>query len=103
MSDLRHCGKSRRVTTDSCNKKSAHCNLSLRLHMSGAAQASRTTGRTLARLRQSAIISTHPLTQLARHGGRVMALAINDTAPDFEAQTTEGKIRFHDWIGNSWV
>src|SRR5919206_3002712 len=32
-----------------------------------------------------------------------MALAINDTVPDFEAQTTEGKIRFHDWIGNSWV
>jgi len=32
-----------------------------------------------------------------------MALAINDTAPDFEANTTEGKIRFHDWIGNSWA
>jgi thioredoxin-dependent peroxiredoxin len=31
-----------------------------------------------------------------------MTLAINDTAPDFEAQTTEGKIKFHDWIGNSW-
>ena len=26
--------------------------------------------------------------------------AINDTAPDFEAQTTEGKIKFHDWIGH---
>jgi thioredoxin-dependent peroxiredoxin len=32
-----------------------------------------------------------------------MALAINDTAPDFEADTTEGKIRFHDWIGNNWA
>ena len=32
-----------------------------------------------------------------------MALSINDTAPDFEAQTTEGRIRFHDWIGNSWA
>ena len=32
-----------------------------------------------------------------------MALQINDTAPDFEAETTEGKIRFHDWIGNHWV
>src|SRR5215813_628129 len=32
-----------------------------------------------------------------------MTLAINDTAPDFEAQTTEGKIEFHDWIGNHWT
>jgi alkyl hydroperoxide reductase subunit AhpC len=32
-----------------------------------------------------------------------MALSIGDTAPDFEAQTTEGKIRFHDWIGDSWT
>lgn len=31
-----------------------------------------------------------------------MALQIGDTAPDFEAETTEGKIRFHDWIGDSW-
>src|SRR6516225_8199597 len=33
----------------------------------------------------------------------VMTLSLNDTAPDFEAETTEGKIRFHDWIGNSWA
>ncbi|PZM09190.1 peroxiredoxin [Rhizobium tubonense] len=32
-----------------------------------------------------------------------MTLAINDTAPDFVAVTTEGKIRFYDWIGNSWA
>jgi alkyl hydroperoxide reductase subunit AhpC len=32
-----------------------------------------------------------------------MALQIGDTAPDFEAQTTEGTIRFHDWIGDSWA
>jgi alkyl hydroperoxide reductase subunit AhpC len=32
-----------------------------------------------------------------------MALSIGDTAPDFEAQTTEGKIKFHDWIGDSWA
>ena len=31
-----------------------------------------------------------------------MTLAIGDTAPDFEAETTEGKIRFHDWLGSSW-
>ncbi len=32
-----------------------------------------------------------------------MTLALGDTAPDFEANTTEGKIRFHDWIGDSWA
>ena len=32
-----------------------------------------------------------------------MTLQINDTAPDFTADTTEGRIRFYDWIGDSWV
>ena len=32
-----------------------------------------------------------------------MALQIGDTAPDFEAETTEGRISFHDWIGDSWA
>ena len=31
-----------------------------------------------------------------------MTLQIGDVAPDFEAETTEGRIRFHDWIGDSW-
>ncbi|CAN7406033.1 peroxiredoxin [Phenylobacterium sp. LjRoot219] len=31
-----------------------------------------------------------------------MTLRIGDEAPDFEAQTTEGPIRFHDWLGDSW-
>jgi len=32
-----------------------------------------------------------------------MTLKIGDTAPDFEAETTEGRISFHDWIGDSWA
>ena len=32
-----------------------------------------------------------------------MALRIGDIAPDFEAETTEGPIRFHDWIGSNWA
>ncbi len=32
-----------------------------------------------------------------------MSLQINEGAPDFEAETTEGRIRFHDWIGDSWA
>ena len=31
-----------------------------------------------------------------------MALTINDVAPDFEAETTQGPIRFHEWLGDSW-
>jgi len=32
-----------------------------------------------------------------------MTLTVGDTAPDFEADSTEGAIRFHEWIGASWV
>ncbi|MFL5207595.1 MAG: peroxiredoxin [Microvirga sp.] len=32
-----------------------------------------------------------------------MALQIGDTAPDFEADSTEGRLRLHDWIGDSWA
>jgi len=31
-----------------------------------------------------------------------MTVQIGSTAPDFEAQTTEGAISFHDWLGSSW-
>lgn len=32
-----------------------------------------------------------------------MAIQLGDVAPDFEADTTEGRIRFHEWIGNGWA
>src|SRR3569623_741871 len=31
-----------------------------------------------------------------------MTLRLGDIAPDFTAETTEGKIKFHEWLGNSW-
>jgi thioredoxin-dependent peroxiredoxin len=51
-----------------------------------------------------------PAEAAAHHDGRpsgaqedTMSLRINDTAPDFDAQTTQGPIRFHQWIGDSWA
>ncbi len=32
-----------------------------------------------------------------------MGLRIGDTAPDFEADSTQGRLRFHDWVGDSWA
>jgi alkyl hydroperoxide reductase subunit AhpC len=32
-----------------------------------------------------------------------MTLKLGDVAPDFEADTTEGRIKFHDWVGDSWA
>jgi alkyl hydroperoxide reductase subunit AhpC len=37
------------------------------------------------------------------HQEAPMALRINDTAPDFTAETTQGRIQFHEWIGNGWA
>jgi thioredoxin-dependent peroxiredoxin len=33
----------------------------------------------------------------------IMSLRINDLAPDFTAETTQGKIHFHEWIGDNWA
>src|SRR5207302_10586916 len=41
--------------------------------------------------------------RLRTKGATKMSLVINETAPDFEADTTQGRIKFHDWIGGSWA
>ena len=38
-----------------------------------------------------------------KEGERKMSLRINDIAPDFTAETTQGTIHFHEWIGDSWA
>src|SRR5688572_12481919 len=40
---------------------------------------------------------------LAGEGSFPMTLRIGDDAPDFESDSTAGRIKFHDWIGNSWA
>src|SRR5688500_20094473 len=36
------------------------------------------------------------------HGGAIMALQLGDDVPDFAAETTEGPIKFHEYLGNGW-
>ena len=45
----------------------------------------------------------YPVEPQLRKIGRQMILQIEELAPDFEAETMHGTIRFHDWIGDSWA
>jgi alkyl hydroperoxide reductase subunit AhpC len=47
-------------------------------------------------------VGTIRIYQEQREEGAAMALRLGDTAPDFEQETTQGRIRFHEWIGDSW-
>src|SRR5687768_9320870 len=49
-------------------------------------------------------MSTRALVLCDHHavGGAQMTIRLGDTAPDFTADTTEGKIRFHEWLGQGW-
>jgi thioredoxin-dependent peroxiredoxin len=46
--------------------------------------------------------NAHICATTAKTGETDMTLQIGDTAPDFEAETTAGRIRFYDWVGDSW-
>src|SRR6476659_1986698 len=48
--------------------------------------------------------STYPEpTSRQQDGTNQMSIRLGDTAPDFEADNTEGRIRFHEWIGDGWA
>jgi alkyl hydroperoxide reductase subunit AhpC len=48
------------------------------------------------------MLKSSSIGKIIRQRRNLMTLQINSIAPDFEAETTEGPIRFHDWIGDSW-
>jgi alkyl hydroperoxide reductase subunit AhpC len=48
-------------------------------------------------------VGERDLSDGARERSRRMTLQLGATAPDFEAESTDGRIKFHDWIGESWA
>src|SRR5579862_2129604 len=49
------------------------------------------------------VLAFRPHRRTSESKERQMALQLGDIAPDFEAETSEGPISFHDWIGDSWA
>ena len=51
------------------------------------------------------LVAGSKVQRIHRHWPRrsMMTLQLGETAPDFEAETTQGHIRFHEWLGNSWA
>ena len=47
-------------------------------------------------------LSRFPFQSFDPHSSLDMVLRINDVALDFAAQTTQGQLSFHDWLGDSW-
>jgi hypothetical protein len=67
------------------------------------ASASRSTRRSLSRAERFTFAAVNTCSRFDRQGDEAMSLRIGDVAPDFEAETTEGRIRFHEWLGDGWA
>src|SRR5207249_5781512 len=67
-------------------------------HGSGERRALRSLARLLAARRRRRSLQRYPLAERP-----AMAIRIGDEAPDFTAATTEGTIRFHEWVGDQWA
>src|SRR6516164_11515541 len=62
--------------------------------------ANRASARCAVRLASWTMPESH---RSSDHQGVAMSVVLGDIAPDFEAETTQGRIRFHDWIEDSWA
>src|SRR3990172_6143357 len=56
-----------------------------------------------ARVEQCKMYASHPYTRANYCWRRDMSLRINDEAPNFTAETTQGPVNFHEWIGDGWA